>query len=299
MWADKRAGAHNRSCFVYADFGRIRAGCWAKSCADWGGTKWYAGQRPESQAALLVFFVVQAAVAANVPLTQAIGAPALQLLRGRSGLLWLARISLTLLIMLIGWHAPPIGQGATRHWWVALVLAGAALLTFSLSGHSAALPDAAAIAVALDWLHIMAMVAWLGGLIPLFLAIGIARGASERVLSLRPLIPRFSRLAMICVTILTLTGVYSYLQQINNLDLLATTTYRQAFALKLGLFGLLLVLGAVNVFYLSPRMRATGNHLARAFGRSVRLELVEGALLRKQRQQRPLHRRQSRPLRLP
>jgi copper transport protein len=130
----------------------------------------------------------------------------------------------------------------------------------------------------LDWLHIMAMVAWLGGLVPLVIAIAIVRRTSERVLSLRPLIPRFSRLAMICVAILILTGVYSYLQQINNLDLLAATTYGRAFAAKLGLFGLLLVLAAVNLFYLSPRLRATGNHLARAFGRSVRLEIAAGAL---------------------
>ncbi|KPV54728.1 hypothetical protein SE17_01840 [Kouleothrix aurantiaca] len=227
----------------------------------------------------LLFFIVQASVAANVPFAQAIGTPALQLLRGRSGLLWLARISLALLIMLISWHAPPIGQGTAWRWWIALVLSSVALLTFSLSGHSAALPDGATIAVALDWLHIMAMVAWLGGLVPLFWAILIARGTSERVLSLRPIIPRFSRLAMICVAVLALTGVYSYLQQINNLDLLEATTYGRAFGLKLGLSGLLLVLGAINMFYLSPRLRARGNHLARAFGRSVRLELVAGALL--------------------
>ena len=227
----------------------------------------------------LLFFVVQASVAANVPLVQAIGAPALQLLRGRSGLLWLARVVLALLIMLIGWHLPPAGQGSARRWWVALGMSAVVLLTFSLGGHNAALPDGAALAMALDWLHIMAMVAWLGGLIPLVIAIMIARHASERVLSLRPLIPRFSRLAASCIVVLTLTGVYSYLQQIDNLDLLAATTYGRAFAIKLGLFGLLLLLGGLNLFILSPRLRATGNHLARAFGRSVRLELIAGALV--------------------
>ena len=46
-------------------------------------------------------------------------------------------------------------------------LAALALLTFSLSGHSASLLNGAALAILLDWLHIMAMVAWLGGLVPL------------------------------------------------------------------------------------------------------------------------------------
>ena len=54
---------------------------------------------------------------------------------------------------------------------------------------------------------------------------------------------------MSCIAILALTGVCSYLQQINNLDLVAATTYGRAFAIKLGLFGLLL-LGGLNLFYL-------------------------------------------------
>lgn len=50
-----------------------------------------------------------------------------------------------------------------------------------MSGHSASLPNGAALAILLDWLHIMAMVAWLGGLVPLVIAIVIARRTSEAV----------------------------------------------------------------------------------------------------------------------
>ena len=227
----------------------------------------------------LVFLLVQAATAANVSLGQAIGAPVLQLLRGRSGLLWLARVALALQIAVVVWRLPAVGQGAARLWWIVLNLASVVLLTFSLSGHSAALPEGAAIAVLLDWLHLLAMVAWLGGLIPLVIAIDIARRTSERELSLRFLIPRFSRLSVVSITILTLSGIYSYIQQVNNLDLLAATTYGRALAVKLGFLGVLLLLGGLNLFFLSPRLRARGNHLARAFGRSVRVELVAGALL--------------------
>ena len=55
----------------------------------------------------------------DVPLAQAIGAPVLQLLSGRSGLLWLARLALTLQIVVLAWRLPPAGRGAARLWWVA------------------------------------------------------------------------------------------------------------------------------------------------------------------------------------
>jgi copper transport protein len=226
-----------------------------------------------------LFLLTQAAAAAGVPLDQALGAPVVQLLSGRSGQLWLARVALTVGIMALAWRLPPAGRGATWPWWLALALGGVALLTFSLNAHGAAEAQGAALATALDWLHLAAMVAWLGGLIPLAITIGAARRVSEGVLSLRTLIPRFTRLSAPCIAILTLTGIYAYILHINSLDLVAATIYGRAFAIKIGLFGLLLLLGGLNLFVLSPRLRARGNHLARAFGRSVRAELLAGALL--------------------
>jgi copper transport protein len=227
----------------------------------------------------VLFLFTQAAAAAGVPIDQALGAPIVQLLGGRSGQFWLARAVLTVGIMVLAWRLPPAGRGATWPWWLALALGGAVLLTFSLNAHGAAEAQGAALATTLDWLHLAAMVAWLGGLIPLAVTIGVARRVSEGVLSLRALIPRFSRVSAPCVAILTLTGIYAYILHINSLDLVAATTYGRAFAIKIGLFGLLLLLGGLNLFILSPRLRARGNHLARAFARSVRVELLAGGLL--------------------
>jgi copper transport protein len=226
-----------------------------------------------------LFLIVQAADAAGVSLTQAIGAPIVQLVAGRSGLFWLIRVGLTVLIGGVAWRLPSPGRGAAWPWWLALALAGATLLTFSFNAHGAAEQQGAGVAVVLDWLHITAMVAWLGGLIPLSIALRTARRTPEGAVPLAVLIPRFSRLAAICVVTLTLTGLYSYLLHINGLDLLAATTYGRALLIKLGLFGLLLLLGGLNLFVLSPRLRTFGNRLAGAFGRSVRTELVAGVLL--------------------
>ncbi|MDQ2995866.1 MAG: CopD family protein [Chloroflexota bacterium] len=225
-----------------------------------------------------VFLVTQAAAAADVPLVQAIGSPIIQLLSGRSGLLWLARVALTIQIVVLTWRLPLVGQGATRLWWIMLGIGSVVLLTLSLSAHAAADPQAA-VAIPLDWLHIAAMVAWIGGLIPLTIAIQKARHDPERSLSIAQLIPRFSRLAMTCIVILTLSGIFSYMVHINGLNLLAATTYGRALLVKLGLFGLLLLLGGLNQFVFAPRLRASDHRMARWLAQSVRVEIVSGVLL--------------------
>ncbi len=227
----------------------------------------------------LLFLLSQAATAAGVPLAQALGAPVLGLLGSRTGQLILARGGLTLLLIVLAWRLPAAGRGAAWPWWVALALVGGIVLTFSLSAHGAAEAQGAALAITLDWLHVMSMIAWLGGLLPLLLATRAARRAPDQALPLAILIPRFSRLAAACVALLTLTGIYSYFLHINQLDLLAATSYGRALLLKLGLFALLLLLGAINLALLSPRLKNSGNRLARAFGCTVRFELLAGALL--------------------
>jgi copper transport protein len=264
----------------------------------------------------LFFLLTQAASAANVPLAQAFGSPALQLLSGRSGLLWLARLALVLQIVVLAWRLPPAGRGMARLWWALLAVGGVAVLTLSLLSHAAASP-AAAIAVPLDWLHVVAMIGWLGGLIPLALAIAMAARTPDQALPLALLIPRFSRLTIACVLVLALTGIYSYTLQIGAPELLLATTYGRALLIKLGLFGALLALGGLNLFVLSRRLRVRitddrrpttddrrptvrrnlssivlrrkadglpqALHLepspARALGRTVRWELLAGALL--------------------
>ena len=229
--------------------------------------------------ATLVFLVAQAAEAAGVPFAQAIGAPAMQLMQGRSGQFLLARGICALALGLLAWRLRAAGQGPAWPWLAALVLTGAALLTFSLTGHNAAASQGAFVAVAIDWLHLAAMAAWLGGLVPLVIAVRAARRTPKQALALGPVAARFSRLAMTCVALLTATGIYSYMLQVNNLDLLAATTYGRALAVKLGLFGLLILLGVLNARILVPRLRALGNRLAGAFGWSVRAELIVGALV--------------------
>lgn len=58
-----------------------------------------------------------------------------------------------------------------------------------------------------------------------------------------------------------LTGLYSYLLHIGSLDLLPATTYGRALLVKIGLFGLLFLLGALNLAILSPRNERVGDEM--------------------------------------
>lgn len=110
----------------------------------------------------LLLLLTQAANAADVPLAQALGAPLVLLLSGRTGWLWLARLALLALLIGLAGRLPPPGGAASRLWWALPAIAGAVLLSSSMLSHAAA--DAqAAFALPLDWFHLAAMVLWAGG----------------------------------------------------------------------------------------------------------------------------------------
>jgi uncharacterized membrane protein len=153
----------------------------------------------------------------------------------------------------------------------------AALFTISLQSHGAALPGTqAVVATVLDWLHLLAMAAWMGGLLPL--AFLLWRGRSQPGLT-TALIPRFSLVALPSVLVLMGTGLYSSLAHVRTLEALTTTTYGRALLLKLGAFALLMVLGAVNLLLLTPQLRRAEAAARQRFWRTVRLELVLGMAL--------------------
>ncbi|HMP42316.1 MAG TPA: CopD family protein [Roseiflexaceae bacterium] len=230
-------------------------------------------------AANSLLFWQQAAAAADLPLVAAFGTPLLHMLGGRSGLIWLVRMACTLAILALAWRMSATDEGTTSAWWLMLGLGGVVLLTFSLSGHGAAEAEAALPAVVADWLHMAAMVAWLGGLPPLLATIQLARRTPHGLPLLQALIPRFSALALLCVAILSLSGIYAAFIHIGRPELLVSTSYGWVLIAKIGLFGLLIMLGALNLLLFSPRLRSAGLQAAAFFKHTIRAELLVGAIL--------------------
>ncbi|MFT4264038.1 MAG: CopD family protein, partial [Nocardioides sp.] len=145
--------------------------------------------------------------------------------------------------------------------WSAVVGLLAVLLcaTFALAGHAAA-GAARALSVPSWTLHALAMAVWLGGL---------GQVVVERVWRSpegRPVLLRFSAVAIACVGTLLVTGVFQGWRQVRSLGALAETTYGHLLSVKVGL--VVLVLGIA----LASRRALRSAETAPALGRTVLLE---------------------------
>ena len=222
----------------------------------------------------LIEIITEVALAGHLAVWSAL--PALgEYLGGSSGvLLGLRFVSIGVVAFLLN-GLSPIGTGKVARWLGAFVLSSLLLLTFSVQSHSAA--RAGVLGIILDWEHLMAMAIWLGGLLPLVLIMRLARRHDGPPLS--SLIPRFSAVAILCVITLAVTGLLNALPLVQTTGALASTTAGRALAVKVGLFGLLVGLGAVNLLILSPRLRTPNGSAGRRLGLTVRVEIVLGLLV--------------------
>ena len=128
----------------------------------------------------------------------------------------------------------------------------AAGLTATLVSHAAASGDLRY--VALDYLHIIAISIWLGGVVAFaYVAMPSARGGDPRELGRT--IWRFSLTALVAVAVIITTGVLQSLDRLVLLEDLVETPYGIALLAKIVLLVGLLVLGALNLLVWGPRMR--------------------------------------------
>ncbi len=209
--------------------------------------------------------------------------PILFVVTSRVGLMLGLRLTLSAILLAILWTSAPMRLTG------GLIVGGGALLTISLLSHSASSPGAGfmnglmrAIAIGFDWLHLLATSAWIGGLAALLPALAAARQAqpAQRSRSLTHLIARFTGVATGAVVILAATGTFAALQHMSAVSELWTTTYGRALLIKLGLFGVLLLLGGFNRWYLHPRLsRSGGESRLRVMQRSIGAEIGVGIML--------------------
>ena len=226
----------------------------------------------------LAFILVQAGQASGKPFFELFGAPLAELLGSRTGLILGIRLVLMAVIAVIIWRAlPPIEAGRGETWWLLAALGIGVLATFSLQSHAAASDQLGAIL--LDILHLLAMSAWLGGLLPLALLLLAGRRGQVSLPPLAALVPRFSRLAMVSVDVLAISGLYAVLTQVQTFDALVGTTYGQAVIVETALVAVLIALGAVNLLILSPKLAAGAGDPAKALQRTTAVELGIGLVV--------------------
>lgn len=152
-----------------------------------------------------------------------------------------------------------------RIWPVVVVLGGAYYLAESFSGHEAAIASAtgagllAHLAPLSDWLHLMSTAVWIGGL-GFFVVILLPQlgklTTEDRRLYLAGAVRRFSPIALACVVLLVGSGSVSMLAHNTTLDDLLNSDWGHALLFKFALLGLLIAMGALNMFVTRPRLDA-------------------------------------------
>lgn len=189
------------------------------------------------------------------------------LLNSRFGTLWLLRVGLMALCgVLVILEARRVAVPYTDY--ALIVLGNVALLTRSLISHSAGYGNVS-LPVFADWLHLLGVALWVGGLFYfawLMPFVWRALEAKTRAAWIAWLVPQFSIMAIGATIVIALTGFYNSTQQIPALDILTTNTlptfeeisqgtYNTSLLAKIALFGVMVAFGALNLLFLSPRFR--------------------------------------------
>ena len=209
------------------------------------------------------------------------------------GAVWIARVSLIGLLTM-AWLLP-MREAQGRAWPLAASFVGATLiaLTTSLSGHAADWGDVT-LPVLIDWLHLLAVSTWIGGLFTLGFVLHHSLSSPDKVeqtQSLASIAGRFSTMAACCVAVFLPAGLYNAWLQVTSLSPLVSTSYGWTLLAKLSLVGLVLMIAGVNRYYFVPLLASpTGTHdrlifrtIARfAGGPPVEMKRRDGQKIRRQ-----------------
>jgi putative copper export protein len=149
----------------------------------------------------------------------------------------LARIAALVAAM---FFLPDIISGAVVGWRRILALSLVVVIAASMVAQSNAIGGPwEVVTIAATGLHVLATSAWLGGL----LALATVLIPGEKVQELDQLIPRFSRVALLSVVTLIVTGIVHALAVAGGVYELATSRYGLVLLIKVSIFGLMLLMG--------------------------------------------------------
>ena len=122
-----------------------------------------------------------------------------------------------------------------------------------------------------QWLHIVAVGVWVGGLPWLLLGLRDLVGSARLAV-----VRRYSALATVALVVVLLTGVARAIPEVGAPANLVTTSFGVTLLVKIGLVCALVALGAINHFWNVPAL-GRDDGAVRPLRRTVRGEIVLGA----------------------
>jgi copper transport protein len=170
--------------------------------------------------------------------------------------------------------------GARPSLWIAILgvaLAGLCAVA-AVNGHARTLSHPA-IEVPSVAVHLLAVGVWVGGLAAVVLLGGLAwrtLPGTERPALLRQLVPRFSRVAVLAVAAVVVTGVINAFGDLSTVSDLWRTTYGRVVSAKIVLLLLALALAARHLWVVPRRLSepSKASPTTRSFARTSAAELV-------------------------
>jgi copper transport protein len=142
------------------------------------------------------------------------------------------------------------------------------MLVHALAGHADAPAPLLPLHLAEQWVHMLAVGAWVGGLVWLLLGI---RGMGQRERA--EAVARYSGIAGVALGVVVLTGLLRALSEVGSVGNLMTTSYGRTLLVKVSLVVILALLGALNRFRLVPALTRR-DEAVRPFRRAVRAEVA-------------------------
>jgi copper transport protein len=172
----------------------------------------------------------------------------------------------------------------TTAWWGGwLALATILLATSSFSGH-AAVGRPQVLSIGNDIIHLLSGAVWFTGIIVLAALVPWAwrnKDDSERFALMSPVVVGFSKVAVIAITIVAITGTINSLFDVASLSDMIEAGYGIALSIKILIFLGVLALGGINHFYVRKKLEkgTDEDSVAALFRKTIAIELALGLLI--------------------
>jgi copper resistance protein D len=225
-----------------------------------------------------IWLLLQASSMSGLPFREAMTPGVLSTVMNETQFGLVAEIRLAMAVILAGclaYHRFAPARG------LALASSLGLIAALAWTGHAGSTPGAAGnLHLTADIFHLCAAAAWIGGLVSLVVLLSVARhdqslaGASLA----RDATQRFSTVGIVSVIVIFATGVINAWILVGSWHGLIATGYGRLLMLKMASFAVMLLIAALNRFWLTPRLGVPPGGEFSALRQLTRNSVIEIAL---------------------